>query len=118
MGGHLCIAVVHALFGIFNLLGLDNAMLGMILLFNVVYQNTSGPVAWLYATETTIETALGTCLLTLWGTVFILSLVCPVIMAEDALGPSGTFFIFSGLSIFGALYSFFMIKETRGLTDQ
>ena len=52
------------------------------MLFLLSYENTSGPVALLYATETTIDAALGICLLTLWGTVFVLSLVCPILMSD------------------------------------
>ena len=62
--------------------------------------------------------ALGICLLTLWGTVFILSLVCPILLKPEVLGASGVFFIFSGISIFGSLYGVFVIKETAGLTDK
>ena len=96
----------------------DNAMIGMVLLFLVVYQNTSGPVAWLYAAETTIDTGLGICVLALFGTVFIMSLICPVLMSTDSIGPSNTFFIFAGLSVLGAIYSATKIKETRGLSDK
>ena len=93
-------------------------MIAMVLLFLLVYQNSSGPVAWLYAAETTIDTALGTCLLVLWGTVFLLSFLCPMLMSKDSIGPSNTFFIFAGLSALGAIYAAVMIKETRGLSDK
>ena len=115
--GHIAIAIIHALIGIFNNKNMDNLMIAMVQLFLMVYVNTSGPIAWMYATETTIEAALGTCLLTIWGVTFILTLVCPIIMADNSLGPSNTFFIFSAISVVGALYSAFVIKETRGLTE-
>ena len=83
-----------------------------------VYDQTSGPVAWLYATETTIDAALGFCLLILWGTVFVLSLICPILMKPDSLGPSNVFFILSGISVVSAAYCFFIMKETRCLSDK
>ena len=89
-----------------------------VLIFLVVYQNSSGPVAWLYATETCIDAAFGICLFTLWGTVFVLSLVCPVLMKPDALGPSNVFYIFAGLSLIGSIFCGTILKETQGLNDK
>ena len=90
----------------------------MVMAFMGAYSWSSGPVAWLYAAETVIDTALGVCLLTLWGTVFVLSIVCPILMDPKSLGPTGMFFIFSGLSVFATIYVIFMIKETKPLTDK
>ena len=83
-----------------------------------IYENTSGPVAWVYAAETTIDAGMGICLFTLWMTVLVLTIVSPIIMDRAVLGPDITFFIFSGLSVFGTLYSATFIKETKGLTDK
>ena len=116
--GHIAIAVIHAAVGLADMYDKDNVVLAMIMCFFLVYMNTSGPVAWLYAAETTIDTALGVCLLTLWGTVFVLSIICPVLMSPDSIGASMVFFIFSGLSVFGAMYSFALIKETKGLAEK
>ena len=69
----------------------------MVMVFMLIFQNSSGPIAWIYCSETTIDAGMGVCLLTLWGTVFVLSLVCPIIMDPSSLGPSITFFILSGL---------------------
>ena len=117
--GHIFIALIHASIGVFGILHVDAGIISMILAFLVVYQNSSGPVAWLYAAETTIDSALGICLFTLWGTVFILSLVCPILMdPKSAVGINNVFFIFAGLSVFGSLYCYLFIKESRGLTDK
>jgi len=88
------------------------------LLFTMIYQQTSGPVAWVYAAETTIDAGMGIVLLTLWGTVLVLSIVCPIIMDPRSLGPSATFFILAGISLFGAAYSKFVIRETFGKSDK
>lgn len=115
--GHLGIAVVHSLVGYFNTIGSDIGVLSMLLTFLFVYQNTSGIVCWIYCAETTIDAALGICLFTLWGTVFILSLVSPILMNEDSLGPTNVFYMFGGISILGMIYCYVFIKETFGLTD-
>ena len=86
--------------------------------FLFIYQNTSGPIAWMYAAETTADVAMGTCLLTLWGTVFILTLVCPKLMEPESLGPSAVFYMFSGISIVATLYCYVFIRETYGMTDK
>jgi len=39
-------------------------------------------------------------------------------MDENSIGASNVFFIFSGLSVFGALYVAVFIKESRGLSDR
>ena len=115
--GHIAMALTHALIAIFNNKTMDNLMISMVYLYALVYSNSSGPLAWMYATETTIEAAFGTCILVLTGMIFILSLVGPIIMADNSLGPSNTFFIFSGLSLCGAFYVALFFKETKGLTE-
>ena len=102
--GHLAIAVVHGLVAYFDIIGSDAGVLSSIIVFMFIYQNTTGPVAWLYAIETTIDAAFGICVFVLWLTSFTLSLICPILMSDEYLGPSNVFFIFSGLSVLGALY--------------
>ena len=75
-------------------------------------------MAWLYAAETTIDAALGICLFTLWGTVVILSEVCPLLMEPSSIGPSNMFFVLAVLAVFGSMYGYFFMKESRGLTDR
>jgi len=111
-------AMVHVTVGVFDNNEMNEGVLVMISIFYFVYCQTSGPIAWLYATETTIDTALGICLLTLWGVTFVLSLICPVLMGKDYLGESNTFFLFAALSFMGSIYGFFIMKETYGLSDK
>ena len=61
---------------------------------------------------------MGICLLTLWGTVFVLSIVCPIIMDPSSIGPNATFFMLSGFSFVACFYIFFVMKETYGLSDK
>ena len=99
-------------------MGNNNGVLTMILTFMFIDQITSGPVVWLYATETTVDAALGICILTLWGTVFLLSFISPILMKDSVLGASNVFFLFAGLSALGCIYSIFVIKETMGLSEK
>jgi len=116
--GHILIVILHAFIGIFNNRGNNAGVLAMVLIFIFVYQNTSGPVTWVYAAETTTDAGLGIGLFTLWITVFILTLISPMLMGRNSLGASNVFFIYSILSLLGAIYSYFIIKETQGLTDK
>jgi len=110
--------LVHACVSIFDVYKVDNGVLPMILLFIFIYQFSSGPIAWIYAVETTIDVALGLVLLTLFSTIFVLSLVCPILMGKDSIGPNNVFIMFSAFSFLGAVYAFFVMKETKGLTDK
>jgi hypothetical protein len=90
-------------------------------MFLFFYQNSSGPVAWLYFTETSIDASLGFTLFTLWGTVFILSLVCPILLnepEEGGVGPDNVFYGLSFLCFLGSLYGKIFMYETKGLTDK
>jgi hypothetical protein len=116
--GHMMIAIIHAATGILNNANESTGVICCVLAFLVVYQNTSGPVAWLYAAETTIDAALGLCLFTLWGTVVILSETCPILMEDSVIGPSNTFFLLSAFGVLGSMYGFFFMRESQGLSDK
>lgn len=73
-------AFLHILVGISCNQGDNFLMLVGIFLFVLVYVNTSGPLAWVYAAETTVDAGLSFCLFTLYADVLILSLTCPVLM--------------------------------------
>lgn len=90
----------------------------MIIIYYLFYYNTTGAIAWIYAAETTIDVALGISILVLYGSAFILSIVCPILMDDDVLGPTLVFIMFSVFSVGGAIYAFVFIKETINLTDK
>ena len=78
--GHIGIALAHFSVGLFTITGFNIGVLGMICFFLVSFQLTSGPVAWVYATETCCDTGLAVSLLTLFGTVLILQLITEPLM--------------------------------------
>jgi len=89
---------------VFNIEGANVGVLCMILAFLFVYQNTSAPVAWMYAAETTIDAGMGVCIATLFGTILLLSLTCPFLMQTASFGPNGMFLLFGGLSVLAVIY--------------
>ena len=114
----LMFAFLHSLVGI-SCLQKDNfLMLVGIFLFVLVYLNTSGPLAWVYAAETTTDAGLSFCLFTLYLDVLILSFICPVLMQPNIIGPEGMFFIFGFISLIGAAFCAYYVKETKGLSDK
>ena len=78
--GHLSMGVCHILVGIFDIYGIDIGVVIMINLFCVSYEVTTGPIAWLYASEVVVDSALGFCILCLWCTVLLLSLTTKFLM--------------------------------------
>lgn len=109
--------VVHFLVGIFIITGKNIMVLIGILVFLFIYQNSSGPIAYTYATETCCDIALGMCILTLYLTVLVLSLTTEPMM-ESALQPQGVFFLFSIMSLVAAIFLYCYLGETRGLTNE
>lgn len=118
--GHTLMFVAHFVIGFADLKHNDGVVLTFLLIFIFIYQNSSGPVAWLYFTETCVDSAMGVTLAVLWFTVYILSLITPILMNEPkdgGIGPQNVFFMFSGLCFSGTVYSYFFMKETMGLSD-
>ena len=86
-----------------------------------IYANTSGPISWLYATETSLDSALSVCIFVLYFTVFIETEFTPGLMLDKKLGgwgPENVVFFFSFISFLGAIFMFFFIRETKGLSDK
>ena len=115
--GHGLMTFIHLLVGIFIITDNDYGVLAGILLFLFVYQNSSGPIAYAYATETCCDAALGMCILTLYLTVLVLSLSTEPMM-DSALQPQGVFFLFAILSLCAFFFLYFYLGETRGLTNE
>lgn len=117
--GQIGMTIVHTGVAIFNIFEIDIGVVAMVMLFMFIFQNTSGPIAWVYCSETTIDAGMGVNMLVLWGTVFLLSLICPLMMdPESGLGPTITFLAFGGTQLLGFLYVLLFIKETAHLSDR
>lgn len=99
------------------MIGNDEGIVVMICVFIFIYANTTGPIAWVYSAETCTDVGLGVCLLTLWAVVLLEVLTVPTLM-NTPIETSGVFFVFAIFGIISAVFVFFFLKETKGLTDQ
>lgn len=117
VSGHFIMAGCHAMVGLFAYWNMSYWIVAWMMSFKVAYYIANGPVIWLYVSEVVVDTALGLCIFSLWGTVLVLSLTTNFLM-ESALHPYGVFWLFAGISLVGGIYCFFVIKETRGLNDK
>jgi len=93
-------------------------VIALVFCFVIIYEVTCGPIAWIYAIETVIDSGLGICYFFLWGTVLLVSIGSPILMEKDSLGSSTVFFIFGGISLVATVYVYLFIKETKGLLDK
>lgn len=60
--GFIGIAICHTLTATFILTKFNIGIILMICAFMAVYQNTTGPIAWVYAAETMTDVGLGVAL--------------------------------------------------------
>ncbi len=116
MFGHTVICITYILLAIFTITGNDIGVLSMICVFLLVYENTSGPVAWTYAAETCCDVSLGVGILSLYATVFVLSLSSEPLM-QSALQQYGVFFLFAAFNFFAIFFMYKYVPETKGLSD-
>ena len=89
----------------------------MLCVFIFIFGISSGPIAWVYATETCCDVSLGVAVLTLWSTVLVLSLTSESLM-NSALQPQGVFFLFAVFSMIATFFVYFYMGETKGLTEK
>ena len=85
--------------------------------FMAIYQNTSGPVAWMYAQETLTDAALGVGINVLFFCIFSLGLATPYLIGS-ALGAAGTFYLFALFALMGFFTLYPTLKESKGLTEK
>ena len=73
IGGHLSFTLLHGFIGYMSYIENQNGVLAGTFVFLVAYGITSGPLAWVYAAETSVDVALGFILMTLYFNVVVLS---------------------------------------------
>lgn len=116
--GHGAIALLHAGVAISNIENFDEGVVFSTMGFILAYQLTSGPITYIYATETTIDAASGIIMPALFGTIFVISIVSPIIIDPNVLGPTGTFWILCGISALAFFFVLIFMRETYGLQDR
>jgi len=71
----------------------------------------------MYAAEVAVDTALGLCILALFLSLLEKAITMEF-MVHSAMGPQGMFFLLGGITLAGAVFVWFYIKETKGLSDK
>lgn len=105
------------LIGTFILIQFDVGIIVMLCVFMAIYQNTTGPVAWVYAAETMTDVGLGVALQVLYACIMVLSLVTEPLI-DSSLHASGVFYLLAFFSFFGIFFVIIFFKETMGLTEK
>jgi len=118
LSGQFSFFACHAFIGYMSYIGNESGVLAGIFVFVLAFSMTSGPIAWVYAAETSVDVGLGFILMTLYGDVVVLSQICPILFEPQNFGPTGVFFMFSGFALVGLIFVWVYIKETSGLTDK
>ena len=80
--------------------------------FNISY----GSINYLYISETSNDVGMAVGTGSLWLWTMITSFVSPY-MFDSSLDIMGTLWVYAGLTLVGLFYVIFVIKETKGLTD-
>ncbi len=86
----------------------------LILVFVILFEFSIGPILWIYMSETMTEKGVSLGTLANWIFTIIMALVTPTLI--DAIG--GYLFIIFGCFCFACgLFSLFIVKETKGLSN-
>jgi len=94
----------------------DTLELIMVVAYVCVFEFGPGPIVWLYISEICNDKATSIGTMTNWGFTLIVSLLAPYLL-EDWL-KEYTWLLFAGFSAVGLVFHIFVMKETRGLSDE
>ena len=89
----------------------------MICVFILSFQFSQGPIAWMYAAEVAVDTALGLCVLALFLSLLEKAITMEFMVHSPAIGSEGMFFILGGVTLLGSAFIQIFVKETKGLSD-
>ena len=111
MGLSLCVVAI------FQIYDMSIPLIVALCVFITSFQFSQGPIAWMYAAEVAVDTALGLCILALFLSLLEKAITMEF-MVHSAMGPQGMFFLLGGITLVGALFVAIYIKETKGLSDK
>jgi len=114
--GHLSMGVSLVVVGVFQVYEMSIPLIIALCWFITSFQFSQGPIAWMYAAEVAVDTALGLCVLALFLSLLEKAITMEF-MVHSAMGPEGMFFLLGGITLVGAAFIAIYIKETKGLTD-
>ena len=84
-----------------------------IFVYVFIFENSLGPVFWLYCSEFLIPSSFSIVAFINWLTIVVLGLTAPYMITWSV---GNTFSIYGGLCIIGGLYSVIFLRETKGLS--
>ena len=111
MGASLCLTAI------FTLLDYSIPVIICICIFIISFQFSQGPIAWMYAAEVAVDTALGLCVLALFLSLLEKAITIEFMVHSEAIGSAGMFFILGAITTLGAVFIKIFVKETKGLSD-
>ena len=116
IGGHFCMLVFLLTTAIGIHFSNGNISLLCICLFIISFQASNGAAFWCYTTEVGQDAAMGLCLFTLMGLLFIQSVFATQFV--KLIGIEGFFYFFAVFQVFTCLFLWFFMKETKGLSSE
>ena len=114
--GQIGMGVSLVLTGIFQMLDMSIPIIVCLCIFITAFQFSQGPIAWMYAAEVAVDTALGLCILALFLSLLEKAITMEF-MVHSAMGPHGMFFLLGTVTLLGAIFIAVYVKETKGLSD-
>ncbi|OMJ92530.1 hypothetical protein SteCoe_4661 [Stentor coeruleus] len=115
IGMTLCLFLMGFFSGVLTSAGPAPSII-FIMLFIAFFEGSIGPICWIYCGEILPARAMGVCIFVNWFSAFIVILTFNLLV--DAISMSGAFFLYAGLNMLGAIYFFFDMVETKGLTKE
>ena len=72
----------------------------------------------MYAAEIATDAGLGLAILALYASLLEKAITMEFMVHSKAFGPHGMFFFLGGVTLLGAFFIYFFVKETKGLDDK
>ena len=80
-------------------------------LFVMFFEFSLGPIPWIYMSEIMTDKGLSIAVLINWLLTLLMAIVTPYVIG------GALFIVFGAFCVICALFSLFVLKETKGLTD-
>jgi hypothetical protein len=88
-----------------------------ILLYLFAYQLGAGPLPFVYITDTCYDAGMSFATISHWFWMLVITMITPFMLMSKSIGIAGTFLFLCVTTFGGLLFSLFVLKETKGLTD-
>ena len=115
--GHFLVGSSLVSIGIFAYYDISMGVLIMMLIQLFVYQQTIGPLTWIYVTEVINDSGMGFVMLIYKAALLFVSTTNNFLMSSS-LESYGVFWMFGGITLVGAVFHLLFMKETKDMTDK